>query len=96
MEVTPSKFAKYIFICENERPNGEACCQPEGTRIRERLKELVKSAGLAAKIRVSRSGCHDVCAEGPSVLIMPDNVRLKKAAVGDAERILDIARQNIL
>jgi (2Fe-2S) ferredoxin len=95
MEITPSKFAKYIFVCENERPAGEACCQPEGTRIRESLKQLVKDRGLAAKIRVSRSGCHDVCAEGPSVLIMPDNVRLSRASAADIHSILELAQRGL-
>lgn len=89
MEITASKFDKYVFVCENER-TGEACCMPEGLRIREALKSLVKSRGLAGKIRVSRSGCLDVCADGPSVLIMPDNVRLKNVSEADVERILDI------
>lgn len=95
METVASKFSKYIFVCENERLNGEACCQPEGTLIRESLKELVKSAGLAGKIRVSRSGCHDVCAQGPSVLIMPDNVRLSRVSVADVAAIADLAARGL-
>ncbi len=95
MEIVASKFKKYIFVCENERAAGEACCQPEGTRIREALKELVKARGLAAKIRVSRTGCQDVCAGGPSVLIMPDNIRLSRVSAGDIEKILELASENI-
>jgi (2Fe-2S) ferredoxin len=95
MEITPSKFDKYIFVCENERPAGEACCQPEGTRIREALKQLVKDSGLASRIRVSRSGCHDVCAQGPSVLIMPDNVRLSRASAADVRLILELAARGL-
>lgn len=94
MEIVPSRFERYIFVCENERA-GEACCQPQGTRIREALKDLVKSKGLAAKVRVSRTGCLDVCADGPSVLIMPDNIRLKHVAGSDAERVLEIALKGV-
>ena len=94
MEITGSKFAKYIFVCENERV-GEECCMPEGMRIRESLKGLVKSQGLAAKIRVSRSGCLDTCADGPSVLIMPDNVRLKNVREADAAAIVALASKGV-
>lgn len=94
MEIVPSRFERYILVCENERA-GEACCQPQGTRIRETLKALVKSRGLASKIRVSRAGCLDVCADGPSVLIMPDNIRLKQVAESDAERVLEIASKGV-
>ena len=94
METAASKFAKYIFVCENERA-GEACCMPEGLKIRETLKELVKSRGLASKIRVSRAGCLDLCADGPSVVIMPDNIRLMRVSEADAEKILELALKGV-
>ena len=46
---------------------------PQGTQIREQLKKMVKERGLDASIRVSRSGCLDLCKDGPNVLLMPDN-----------------------
>lgn len=95
MEIAASKFDKYILVCENERTDGKACCMPQGLHIREALKSLVKSKGLADRIRVSRSGCLDVCADGPSVLIMPDNVRLKAVGQNDIERVLELAMRNL-
>lgn len=90
MDIAASKFVRYVLVCENERANGEACCMPQGTRIREALKELVKSRGLAAKIRVSRAGCLDLCAEGPSALIMPDNIRLSRVTEADVPKIFEL------
>ena len=72
MQATPPRFAKYIFVCENEREEGK-CCSPDGSKLRELLKKTIKEKGLAGRIRVSRAGCLDVCAEGPNVLLMPDN-----------------------
>ena len=72
MNVKPSPFKKFIFVCENKREEG-ACCSSNGEALREKLKSSLKSKGLASKIRVSRSGCLDLCAEGPNVLLMPDN-----------------------
>ena len=90
MEVTQPAFQRYIFVCENERAEGK-CCAPQGNKIRESLKALVKERGLKAKIRVSRAGCLDVCAQGPNVLIMPDNKWLKKVSENDIEAILKMA-----
>ena len=90
MHVSKPIFQKYIFVCENKREEG-ACCARAGERIRELLKDAVKEKGLASKIRVSRSGCLDVCEEGPNVILMPDNVWFKKVTVGDIERIIEIA-----
>jgi (2Fe-2S) ferredoxin len=87
MESSRSPFAKYIFVCENQRESG-VCCAPQGTHLREILKSKVKAGGLEKKIRVSRSGCLDVCAEGPNVLVMPDNVWFKRVEEKDIDAIL--------
>ena len=87
MEPVASRFRKYIFVCENERESG-ACCNPQGSLIREKLKAAVKSKGLAGQIRVSRAGCLDVCAEGPNVLIEPDHVWLKRVTESDVDEIV--------
>ena len=71
MQTSAPAFQKYIFVCENEREEGR-CCSPDGTKLRELLKQKVKELGLSKIIRVSRAGCLDVCSEGPNVLLMPD------------------------
>ncbi len=90
MEQSPASFSKYIFVCENQRPEG-ACCGVKGTEIREALKARVKQMGLDGKIRVSRSGCVDVCSLGPNVLLMPENIWFKKVSIADVDAILEKA-----
>jgi len=90
VEATTPQFQKYIFVCENQR-DGKACCAPEGQNLRSLLKEKVKKLNLSSKIRVSRSGCLDVCAEGPNILLTPDNIWFKKVREKDIDKILDTA-----
>ena len=90
MEQAPSKFKKYIFVCENQKADG-ACCGLQGAQIREELKKRVKALGLDTEIRVSRSGCIDVCSEGPNVLLLPQNLWFKKVSSSDVEQILQKA-----
>lgn len=87
MEQSSPSFSKYIFVCEKERSEG-ACCGAQGTEIREELKKKVKKMGLDGKIRVTRSGCMDVCSLGPNVLLMPDNIWFKKVSMDDVDAIL--------
>ena len=87
MEISKPKFEKYIFVCENERSQG-ACCGAGGQKLREILKQKIKDLGLASRVRVSRSGCLDVCEEGLNVLIMPDNIWFKNVQANDVDRIL--------
>ena len=95
MESSKPAFEKYIFVCENERESG-ACCGAPGTRIREELRRLVKEKGLSKRVRVSRAGCLDVCADGPNVLLMPDNVWFKKVTSRDVEKIIETSLRGVM
>lgn len=90
MKKQPPHFKKYIFVCENVRKNGEVCCGPAsmGTGYVEKLKEHVKKSGLKGKIRVSRTGCLDVCAQGPNILVYPEGRWYSQVEAKDLEEII--------
>ena len=95
MEVGKPRFKKYLLVCQNERVEG-TCCMPLGQKIRESLKQRVKTKGLDDQIRVSRTGCLDLCAEGPNVLLMPDNKWFKRVRMGDdLDKILGEAAKDL-
>jgi (2Fe-2S) ferredoxin len=92
MEQSEPKFEKYVFVCINERPVGErVSCGGTfcGKELSEKLKEAVKTAGQAGRIRVSKAKCLDVCEDGANVLIYPDNLWFKKTEVADIPSILE-------
>ena len=93
MERDRASFSKYIFVCENEKEG--ACCGAAGSRIREELKKSIKAMGLDRKIRVSRTGCLDVCSEGPNVLVMPEALWFKKVSSSDIGEILQTVTQGV-
>ncbi len=71
-------FKQMIFVCTHAREGEEACNNPErgkncGMELLEKLREEVKQRGLKTKIRVAKSGCMDVCAAGPNVMIFDEN-----------------------
>lgn len=91
MESSKPEFEKYIFVCVNERPSGErVSCGGTGCgrEIAARLKDEVKKAGLAGKIRVSKSHCLDVCEDGPNAILYPDNIWFKNIDLVDIPAIL--------
>ncbi|MBI4376788.1 MAG: (2Fe-2S) ferredoxin domain-containing protein [Elusimicrobia bacterium] len=68
-------FRKTVFVCTNIRADGRpACANPGrgGDEICRLLKEEIKKAGLKDQIRVARSGCLDLCAQGPNLFLYPD------------------------
>ncbi len=96
MEQGPLPFRRMVFVCVNQRENGEACCAGRGSQaILEALKARVSALGLARLVRVSRSGCQDVCAKGPSVMIFPDAVWYYGVTGADVERIIEHATRGL-
>ncbi len=94
MDISKPQFTKYIFVCENRRDEG-ACCAPKSIHLRELLKKGIQERGLTKKIRVSRSGCLEVCSEGPNVLLMPDNIWFNHVEEKDVEEIIRSAVKNV-
>lgn len=92
MEASKPAFEKYVFVCVNERAPGErVSCGATfcGKELSDKLKEAVKAAGQAKRIRVSKSKCLDVCEEGANVLIYPDDLWLKHVELADIPAILE-------
>lgn len=92
MESSKPEFEKYVFVCINERPAGErVSCGGSfcGKELSEKLKEAVKAAGEAGRIRVSKTKCLDVCEQGANVLVYPDNVWFKHVELADVPAILE-------
>ena len=89
MQQSQVPYKKIIFVCVNERTSGEACCSARNsTLIAESLKARVKALGLGREVRVSKSGCQDVCAKGPNVMVFPDYVWYHEVTHADVERIV--------
>ena len=70
-------YRSMIFVCAHTRQGEAACANPErglenGLELVERLREEMKKRGLKGKVRVAKSGCMDVCARGPNVMVFDE------------------------
>lgn len=81
---------RYVFVCTKRRADDhkKGSCAVHGS------EELVSSLKLAAgkarlNVRVTSSGCFDLCWVGASVSIMPDNVFLKRVGMADIPLLVD-------
>jgi (2Fe-2S) ferredoxin len=90
-------FQVIIFVCTNVRDeDGRVSCAGHGrcgAILRDKLKAEVAARGLKGKVRVSASGCMDVCEEGPNVMVFDkDNqkgVWYNHVAENDIQEILE-------
>lgn len=93
MESAPVPFQKIVFVCVNRRDDGRSCCAAaDSEAIAAELKARITAMGLAGRVRVSKSGCQDLCAQGPNIMLFPDGVWYRGVREADLERIVhDIA-----
>ena len=94
MQVEAVPYRKIVFVCINRRAPNEICCaHRDSEAIAEALKARIKVLGLSRLIRVSKSGCQDVCARGPNVMIFPDYTWYAGVTADDVDRIIqDVTR----
>ncbi len=96
MEQSPLPYKKILFVCVNKREPDVICCaHRESESIAAALKARVKALGLTREVRVSKSGCQDLCAKGPNVMMFPDAVWYHGVTRDDVERIVQDAVKGI-
>jgi len=91
MNKKPVPYKKTVFVCTNVREDGRVACGNTGRgglELCEALKHAVKEKGLKGKVRVARSGCLDLCEQGPNAFIYPSDEWLSGATAADVPEIL--------
>ncbi len=66
-----------MFVCTHQRDGETSCGNAEygenrGENLVELLREEMKNLGLKGKIRVAKSGCMDVCKQGPNIMVFTE------------------------
>lgn len=81
------RYRHHIFICTNERAQGDCCAARGSLDILKAMKQELRSRGLDhdGGIMANKSGCFGLCSQGPNVVVYPrgswHQVDNKQAAV---------------
>lgn len=92
MDKKPVPFQKTVFVCVNAREGGRVACGNPGrggVELCEALKHAVKAQGLKGKVRVAKSGCLDLCEQGPNAFIYPGGEWLSGVTAADVPGIVE-------
>lgn len=91
MDKKPVPFRKTVFVCVNARDGGRVACGNPGrggVELCEALKAAAKAAGLKGKVRVAKSGCLDLCEQGPNAFVYPGGEWLSGVTAADVPEIV--------
>lgn len=86
-----SYFQKHVFICTNQRENGEPCCNNIGgtaafAYAKDRIGALGKNGPGA--IRINKAGCLGRCDNGPVMVVYPEETWYSFVDNDDVEEII--------
>ncbi len=74
----------HILVC------GVAGCASSGSlKVAEAIEEQIKANGLAEDVKMIKTGCFGLCAEGPVMMICPEHVMYTKVTPKDVNEIFD-------
>jgi (2Fe-2S) ferredoxin len=88
MERLQTKYTKHIFVCVKERETEECCSKNNSEEIFLKLREHINKNSLMHSFNVSKSLCLGHCLEGPTIVIYPDKIFLRKVSIDDVDGII--------
>lgn len=84
------KYKKHVFICTNQKEGSKKCCgERHGTELVDAFKEALKVRNLHLEIRAQRTGCLDMCAFGPTLVVYPEGIFYGAVQLSDVEEIVE-------
>lgn len=91
MEEKKIPYARMLFVCTHSREDGRvSCANPgrPGKEIAGELKKTVKAMGLKHRVRVTKTGCQDLCGQGPIVSVWPEGAVHTATSLEDVPSLL--------
>ena len=74
----------HILVC-----GGTGCTSSASMKIIDKLEDLIEKDGLAEDVKVVKTGCFGLCAQGPIVMMYPDHLMYTQVQVEDVEEIFE-------
>jgi len=76
-------FRAHVLVC-----CGTGCTSSSSPLIMDRFSDLLPTYGLDKEIKIVKTGCFGLCAEGPVVVIYPEGVMYYRVTPEDVDEIV--------
>ena len=84
------KYRKHVFICTNQKEAPKKSCgEAHGLALVDAFKAALKDRSLHIELRAQRTGCLDVCAFGPSLVVYPEGIFYGNVQLTDVDEIVE-------
>ncbi len=89
-------YRYHLFFCTHQRDSAACCADQDSQSLRDYSKKRIKSLGLdgVGGIRINNAGCLGRCAEGPVLVVYPDEVWYSYQNRVDVDEIIESHLQN--
>ncbi len=81
---TPEGGRMHLMVCA-----GTGCTSSKSLKIIEDLEARVQKAGLADEVKIVKTGCFGLCAQGPIVMVYPDQTMYTLVTPEDVDEIFE-------
>lgn len=81
--VDGDSYKKHVMIC-----GGTGCTSSGAEKLIGALRSLLKETGMENEIKIVKTGCFGLCAEGPIMLVYPENVMYTRVEESDVSEIV--------
>lgn len=85
------RYQHHIFVCTNERDEGDCCAKRGSFSVLKALKHELRDRGLDhdGGIMATKAGCFAMCGAGPNVVVYPRGSWHVLATPADAAALID-------
>jgi len=78
------KYRANLLLCA-----GTGCVATGTPKVRDALKAELEKQGLADEIKIVLTGCNGFCAEGPVMLVYPDEIFYQKLTIEEIPKLVE-------
>ncbi|MDD3867098.1 MAG: NADH-quinone oxidoreductase subunit NuoF [Eubacteriales bacterium] len=76
-------FRAHVLVC-----CGTGCTSAQSLKIIDRMEEELTASGLNKEVKVVKTGCFGLCAEGPIMVVYPEGVMYYRVSPDDVREIV--------
>lgn len=76
-------YRAHVLVC-----SGTGCTSSKSPRIIEEMEKELAAKGLAKEVKVVKTGCFGLCAEGPIIVVYPEGVMYYQVSPDDVPEIV--------